>query len=85
MAGTYSVSIIVAFANSGYTSTITQTLSVTLLHPCVLTVINEAAIPAMSFVIGDAPTLEMFLQMTDSVAILENDPKFCGERKYELD
>ena len=39
----------------------------------------------MTFVMGDvAGVLAEFLQMTDTQAILENNPKFCGERKYEL-
>ena len=39
----------------------------------------------MTFVMGDvAGVLAEFLQMTDTQAILENNPKFCGERLYEL-
>jgi hypothetical protein len=39
----------------------------------------------MTFVIGDSTAvLSEFLQMSDTVAALENNPKFCGERKYEL-
>ena len=38
----------------------------------------------MTFVMGEPTVLAEFNQMTDNVAVLENDPKFCGERKYEL-
>jgi hypothetical protein len=40
LANTYSFSIVVAFANTFYPATITQTLSVTLLHPCKTTTIT---------------------------------------------
>ena len=38
----------------------------------------------MKFTVGNAETVTQFLQMTDSVAVLENASKFCGERIYEL-
>jgi len=40
-AGTYNVSVVIGFVNAGFTNTITQTISVTLLHPCKLTVITS--------------------------------------------
>ena len=42
LANTYTVSIVVTFANATYPSTITQNLSVTLLHPCKTTVITTS-------------------------------------------
>jgi hypothetical protein len=56
LANTYAVNLVVSFANASYTSTYTQTLSVKLLHPCTLTVLNAAAISAMTFTMGDAHT-----------------------------
>jgi len=41
LAGTYSVNIVVAFANKSYPSILTQTISITLLHPCNLTTITK--------------------------------------------
>ena len=53
LAGTYSVSIVVAFANTAFPSTITQTLSVTLLHPCKTTTISTTqTIPGLVHVYG---------------------------------
>ena len=42
LATTYSVNLVVTFANSAFPSTITQNLSVTLLHPCKTTVITTS-------------------------------------------
>ena len=42
LANTHSVSIVVTFANTNYPSTITQTLELTLLHPCKTTVITTS-------------------------------------------
>lgn len=46
--------------------------------------INSTAIPAIEFTIGGAQKVTEFFQITDSVAVLEGVPNFCGERKYEL-
>ena len=72
------------FANADYHATIIETLTVTLLHPCELTILNPPIIPAMTFMIGSAQLVANFSQITDSLAVLQNVPNFCGERKYEL-
>ncbi len=69
LAKSYTVDLVVSFANSSYLSTITQTLYVKLLHPCASTVINQAIIPAMTFTMGDSKKIIEFVQMTDSIAI----------------
>ena len=58
LAGTYSVSIVVAFTNAVYyPATLTQTLSVTLLHPCKTTSISSLqTISNIVYVFGAAAT-----------------------------
>ena len=70
LAGTYSVSIVVAFTNAVYyPATLTQTLSVTLLHPCKTTTISTTqTIPGLVHVYGQAAYQYLFTQFTDSVA-----------------
>ena len=80
----YTVTLKATLANYPTATSATLSFPLDILHPCTLTVINPAAISAMTFVIGDAQILTEFLQMSDTVAVLENVPKFCGERKYEL-
>jgi hypothetical protein len=72
--------MVVKFSNSNYPATITETLTVTLLHPCELTILNPLVIPAMMFMIGSAQLATNFSQITDSLAVLQNVPNFCGER-----
>jgi hypothetical protein len=74
----------VKFTNANYPATIIETLSVTLLHPCELTTLNPPVIPAMTFIIGSAQLVANFSQITDSLAVQQSVPNFCGERKYEL-
>jgi hypothetical protein len=57
---------------------------VTLLHPCAVTVLNPPVIPPMKFIIASAQKTAEFSQITDSLAVLQNIPNFCGQRKYEL-
>ena len=79
LAGTYSVSIVVAFANSNYTSTLTQTLSVTLLHPCKTTTISTTqTIPSLSYLFGATATQQQFFEFTDSVSTQYSVPGLCA-------
>ena len=69
LANTYSVNIVVTFVNTSYNSTITQTLSVTLLHPCKTTVITTSqTIPALFHIYGDAATNQPFFDFSDTVS-----------------
>ena len=70
LAGTYSVSILVAFANTAYPATLTQILSVTLLHPCKTTMISTTqTISNMVYVFGAAAIQQLFSQFSDTVSI----------------
>ena len=67
LAGTYSVNIVVAFANTSYPSILTQTLSVTLLHPCIVTTITT--ITKMLYVSSvPGETLQLCIEFIDTVA-----------------
>ena len=56
LASTHTVNLVVTFANLCYPATLTQTLYVTLFHPCKATVINAAAISDMTFTMGGVQT-----------------------------
>ena len=69
LAETYSVNIVVAFANACFPATLAQTLSVTLLHPCKTTTISSAqTIPGLVYVFGAAAIQQEFVQFSDSVS-----------------
>ena len=69
LANTYTVSIVVTFSNTNLPSTITQTLSVTLLHPCKTTVITTSqTISALFYVFGDLATNQPFVIFSDTVS-----------------
>jgi hypothetical protein len=53
LADTFKVDLLISFTNTSYTSTLTQTLYVKLLHPCTSTVIYPAVISAMTFTMGE--------------------------------
>ena len=69
LAGTYSVNIVVAFANTCFPATLAQTLSVTLLHPCKTTTISSSqTIPGLVYVFGAAATQHLFVEFSDTVS-----------------
>ena len=80
----YTVTLRSTLAHYATATPATLTFQLDIIHPCTLTVINATAIPTMTFTIGSAQTVTNFFQIADSVAVRENAPKFCGERKYEL-
>ena len=69
LAGTYSVSLAVAFANAAFPATLTQTVSVTLLHPCKTTTISTTqTISDKVYVFGAAAIQQLFTQFSDTVS-----------------
>ena len=53
LASTYTVNLVVSFINSAYTATLTETFSLTLLHPCKITVITPSQLSTtINFIFG---------------------------------
>ena len=64
------MNLVVGFAEASYTQTITEIISVTLLHPCKLTLITTAqTIADQQYVFGDPTLLISFSAFADSVSV----------------
>jgi len=72
------VTLTIGFANPVFTATLTQTITVQLLHPCVTTLITTSqTIGALQYTFGDPAVLTAFLDFGDSVSLDYNLPGFC--------
>ena len=58
---THTVTLKTTLVNYPTVTAVSLTFSLEIMHPCVLTVINAAAISAMTFTIGDVSILTEFL------------------------
>ena len=79
LAGTYTVSLVIAFADVTLTPTLTQLLTVNLLHPCKITLITTSqAIGPITFPFGQPPVLTPFTNFADDVSVAYSNPTLCG-------
>jgi hypothetical protein len=69
----------VKFANTAYPSTITQALSVTLIHPCKTTIITTTqTISNVIYNYGGPATQQLFTQFSDTVSSQYGVPGLCS-------
>lgn len=69
LATTYSVNLVINFANPLYLGTLTQTLSLTLLHPCKITLITTSqVINPITFPFGGTTVLTPYTIFADTVS-----------------
>jgi PKD repeat protein len=79
LTGSYTVNIVVTFANVLYTGTITQTITVNLLHPCKITLITTPqTISTITFPFGGATVLTPYTNFLDTVSAEYSIPTLCG-------
>jgi len=79
LATTYTVNLVINFANPLYLSTLTQTLSLTLLHPCKITLITTSqVINPITYPFGGAAVLTAFTNFADTVSVEYGLPTLCG-------
>lgn len=79
LANTYTVSIVVGFVTAGYPTTITQTVSITLIHPCVVTtIIPSPALVTMDYMCGRPAMTQVFTAFTDSVSTSYGVANLCN-------
>ena len=73
LASTYTVNLVVGFARSDITVTITETFTVKLIHPCKETVVSSTqVIPLLQYYFGDTALQYTFLAFSNTVAIQYN-------------
>ena len=69
LAGTYMVNMVVGFVTPAFTQTITETFTVTLLHPCKTTLLTTSqTVGPLSYTFGDPVLTYLFAAFDDSVA-----------------
>jgi hypothetical protein len=80
------VDLFIGFERPELTMTfIEKMISVTLKHPCLVTVIQSEVIDAMSVSIYDEiPKTQSFLPFKDSESISYTNPDLCGPKQYVI-
>lgn len=79
LAGPYTVNLVVSFANVLYLGTLTQTITVNLLHPCKITLITTSqVINDIVFPFGGATVLTPYTNFADTVSAEYGIPTLCG-------
>jgi hypothetical protein len=79
LAGVYSINLVIGFIDPTFTAVLTQVISVTLLHPCKLTLITTTqTIADIVYTIGDPTTLTPFTAFSDTVSSEYSEPGLCG-------
>jgi hypothetical protein len=79
LATTYTINLVVSFVNPLYLGTLTQTLSLTLLHPCKLTLITTSqVINPITYPFGGAAVFTAYTNFADTVSAQYSLPTLCG-------
>jgi len=79
LAASYTVSLVVTFANVAYPGTLTETLTINLLHPCKVTSLTTAqVIPDIIFPFGGTTVLTPYTDFSDSVSTQYGIPTLCA-------
>jgi hypothetical protein len=78
LAGAQTLSLTVTFANTAYTSSLIETVSITMISPCTQTIISASSIANISFNFGSTTLLTPYTDFSDTVSSQYGIANMCA-------